>query len=168
MTRKIFTRAAANLFFFNRFSGDILLSSLEYLLLSCSFLHLLFLYSCVSLLVRLLFEIKVIYSDTHWTMRAGWLIKNFHPADFRKQEYIFLTLAPKYFFSNGAYKFKDVSKNREYYWYQILIILFESLLQTVLCCSFVVSVCNNLWRLLLKLKRCSSNNKFVEIRKTSF
>ena len=67
---------AAAIFFFNRFSGDILFSYLVsfaffaflffFLLLLLSFFVLLFF-----LLVYLIFEIKNIYSDTHWAMRAG-------------------------------------------------------------------------------------------------
>ena len=64
VTRKIVTRAAANLFFC-RFSGDILFSSLVY------FAFFVFLFCFVFLLVCLFFEIKNIYSDTHSTMRAG-------------------------------------------------------------------------------------------------
>ena len=58
MTRKFFTRAAASLFFFNRFSGDILFSSL----ISFAFFD-----SCLCLF----FGIKNVYSDTHSTMWAG-------------------------------------------------------------------------------------------------
>ena len=53
------------IYFSNRFSGDILLSSLV------SFA---FLYFCLFLLVCLFFEIKNIYPDTHSTMRAGFRI----------------------------------------------------------------------------------------------
>ena len=60
VTRKIYTQAAANLFFY-RFSGDILF------LISFAFFILVFLF--VSLLVLL--ENKGVYSDTHSTMRAG-------------------------------------------------------------------------------------------------
>ena len=35
------------------------------------------------------FEIKNMYSDTHLTMRVGEVLKNFHPPDFRKQDYFF-------------------------------------------------------------------------------
>ena len=59
VTRKIFIREAANLFFFNRFSVDILISSL----VSFVFFILFF--------VSLFFELKNVYSDTHSTMRAG-------------------------------------------------------------------------------------------------
>ena len=52
------------IYFFNRFSGDILFSSLV------SFV---FLYSCFSLLVCLFFEIQNVCFDTHSTMRAGEL-----------------------------------------------------------------------------------------------
>ena len=62
VTRKIYTQAAANLFFY-RFSGDILFS----FLISFAFFILVFLF--VSLLVLL--ENKGVYSDTHSTMRAG-------------------------------------------------------------------------------------------------
>ena len=61
LARKIFTRAAANLFF-NRFSRDFFLSSLV------SFAFFVFLF--IFLLVCLFFEIKNIYSDTHSTMRV--------------------------------------------------------------------------------------------------
>ena len=61
MTRKIFTRATASLFF-NRFSGDILFSSL----VSFAFFILVFLFVCL-----FVFEIKNVYSATHSTMRAG-------------------------------------------------------------------------------------------------
>ena len=33
---------------------------------------------------------------------------------------------------------------------------------------FLGFVCNKLWRLLFRFKHCNSNNKFVEIKKTSF
>ena len=62
VTRKIFTRAAANLFFLIRFSGDILFSSLV------AFAFFVFLFF---VLLCLFFEIKNIYSDTYSTMRAG-------------------------------------------------------------------------------------------------
>ena len=61
VTRKIFNRVAANLFF-NQFSGDILFSSLV------SFVFCGLLFFC--LFVCLDFEIKNIYSDTHSAMRA--------------------------------------------------------------------------------------------------
>ena len=62
LTRKIFTRAAAN-FFFNQFSGDIAFSSLVSFAFFFVFLFFLFFY--------LFFEIKNIYCDTHSTMPAG-------------------------------------------------------------------------------------------------
>ena len=69
-------------FFFNQFSRDILFPFLV------SFA---FFYFCFVLFVCLLFfEIKNVYSDTHSTMRACEWLKNFHLADFRKQDYFFL------------------------------------------------------------------------------
>ena len=35
------------------------------------------------------FETKNIYSHTHSTYAGGWVIKNFHPTDCRKQDYFF-------------------------------------------------------------------------------
>ena len=80
-------------------------------------------------------------------------------------------LALRYFFFNGGYKFKmsikmfvkclgvlSISNSDN------LNILFKQFFVTV----FLVLPCNNLLRLFFKLKRCSSNNKFVEIRTTSF
>ena len=46
VTRKIFTRAAASLFFFNPFSGDIFFSSLVFVFSLVFFLFLLFLFVC--------------------------------------------------------------------------------------------------------------------------
>ena len=61
VTRKFFTQVATNLFF-NRFSGDIFLSSLV-----CFFFVLIFVVVCL-----LFLEIKNAYSDrTHSTMRAS-------------------------------------------------------------------------------------------------
>ena len=60
VTRKIVTRAAANLFF-KRFSGDIIFSFLV------SFAFFVFLF----------FEIKNIYYDTNATMRTVKLLKKF-------------------------------------------------------------------------------------------
>ena len=54
--RKISSQAAAKNFFFNRFSGYILFSSLVSFAFSDS---------------SLFFELKNVYSDTHWTIRAG-------------------------------------------------------------------------------------------------
>ena len=53
--RKISSQAAAKNFFFNRFSGYILFSSLVSFAFSDSSF----------------FELKNVYSDTHWTIRAG-------------------------------------------------------------------------------------------------
>ena len=63
MTRTIFTQAAANLFIFNRFSRDILFSSLVSFAFfdSCFFLFVCFMFS----------EIKNVYSDINLTMRTG-------------------------------------------------------------------------------------------------
>ena len=60
MARKIFNQAAANLFFFNRFSGDTLFSSL----VSFAFFDFYFcLFDC--------FLILKMYIVIHLTMRAG-------------------------------------------------------------------------------------------------
>ena len=79
VTRKVFTREAANLFF-NQFSGDILFPSLVsspffvflfFYVCLCLFVPLLFLYSCFYVCLCLFFEIKKVCSDTHSTMRVG-------------------------------------------------------------------------------------------------
>ena len=70
VTKKIFTRVAANLFFLinfpYQFSGDILFYSLVsfivFLFFCCFFLF---------LLVCLFFEIKITHSDSHSTMWAS-------------------------------------------------------------------------------------------------
>ena len=84
MTSKIFTRAAANLFFLIDFLT--IFSFLLFLLL--------FLYPCfLCLFVCLFFEIKNIYSDTHSTMRTGEWWKNFTwPTSGNKTTFFGLTL----------------------------------------------------------------------------
>ena len=78
VTEKILIRAAANLFFY-RFFGDSLFFFFWFLF-----------FSFVCLFVCLmLFRIKNVYSDTHSTMGAVEWWKNFHPTDFRKQDYFF-------------------------------------------------------------------------------
>ena len=62
VTRKIFTRAAANLFFLIHFPEY----SLFFFSFFCFFIVFLFF-----VLVCLFFEIKKMYSDTHSTLRAG-------------------------------------------------------------------------------------------------
>ena len=79
MTRKFFTRAAASLFFFNRFSGDILFSSL------ISFAFLILVFVCfLELKMYILIHIRL--------CRRVRDKKKFHPAGFRKQDYFFLAL----------------------------------------------------------------------------
>ena len=69
VTRKIFTRPAANLFFFNRFSGDILFSSL----VSFAFLILaLFVWCFSNLKMHILSHIRLCerVSDKHFFIRS--------------------------------------------------------------------------------------------------
>ena len=69
VTRKIFTRAAASLFFFNPFSGDIFFSSLVFVF------SLVFFYSyCFCLFAGYFFEIKNVYFDT--IRLCGWMSDN--------------------------------------------------------------------------------------------
>ena len=76
-------------------------NNIFFLLFSFSFFFFFFLFSlfsfafCLYVFVFLL-EIKNIYSDTHRTMRASKLWKNFNPPDFRKQDYLFFGLTPDY------------------------------------------------------------------------
>ena len=70
------------IYFFNRFSRDILFS----FLVSFAFFDSFF----VAVVCLLLFKIKNVYSDTHSTMRGVELQKKFHPVDFRKLGYFFL------------------------------------------------------------------------------
>ena len=62
-----------NFFFFNRFSGHILFSSLVSFAFSDS---------------SLFFELKNVYSDTHWTMR-GVSDKKFSPSRFQETRLLF-------------------------------------------------------------------------------
>ena len=82
VTKKIFTQAAANLFF-NQFFGDILFFSS----FICFNRFLFF-----NLVCLLLFEINNVYSATHSIMWADESWKIFYPANFRKQEYFLLAL----------------------------------------------------------------------------
>ena len=81
VTRKIFTQMVANLFFLSIFR--------RYSLFFFSFIS--FFNSCFFCLFvcLLFFEIKNIYSDTHWIMQASEWQTHFHPANFRKQSYFF-------------------------------------------------------------------------------
>ena len=53
--------------YFNRFSGDILFSSL----VSFDFFYSCFFVVVVAVVVCLFFQLKNVYSDTHRTLRAG-------------------------------------------------------------------------------------------------
>ena len=79
VTRKIFARAVANLFFLNLFSGNILFSSLvSFVVVFCFFcLFVYFLKLKVYILIHVAYERQ----------------KHFHPADFRKQNYFFFGLS---------------------------------------------------------------------------
>ena len=84
VTRKIFTRVAANISF-NPFLGDILFSSLV------SFALFVFLFFCMFACFLKL----EIYSDTYSTMRTDEWKKIVHPTNFQKQEYLFLIMQTK-------------------------------------------------------------------------
>ena len=79
VTRKIFARAVANLFFLNLFSGNILFSSLvSFVVVFCFFcLFVYFLKLKVYILIHVAYERQ----------------KHFHPTDFRKQNYFFFGLS---------------------------------------------------------------------------
>ena len=84
VSRQIFHRYSLFLFSFL-----CLLTSCLFLFLFFSFLFFFFVFFCFVFCLWM----ENIYSDTHTTIQAGWRKKNFHSADFRKQDYSFFGLS---------------------------------------------------------------------------
>ena len=90
VTRKIFARAVANLFFLNLFSGNILFSSLvSFVVVFWGFFCILVFFCCCFCLFVYFLKLKV-YILIHVAYERQ---KHFHPADFRKQNYFFFGLS---------------------------------------------------------------------------
>ena len=125
VTRKIFARAVANLFFLNLFSGNILFSSLvSFVVVFCFFcLFVYFLKLKVYILIHVAYERQ----------------KHFHPADFRKQNYFFFGLS-------GA--IIDRKESKDPAWYKnfanscIDLLLTKSGKNTTGTCTIEMSISN--------------------------
>ena len=84
VTRKILTQAAANLFFKSIFQ--------RYSLFFFGFFSFFLYYSLFVFFACFFFwNLKYIFWYT-FDYAGGWVIKNFHPTDFRKQDYFSLAL----------------------------------------------------------------------------
>ena len=125
VTRKIFARAVANLFFLNLFSGNILFSSLvSFVVVFCFFcLFVYFLKLKVYILIHVAYERQ----------------KHFHPADFREQNYFFFGLS-------GA--IIDRKESKDPAWYKnfanscIDLLLTKSGKNTTGTCTIEMSISN--------------------------